>query len=462
MSDGSGDTVASDAAYDSARHPAGLRRLIRYFVDQYVNALDEQQLRRIGNPWAMAAAAVLLGGTILAMEYVPWLQRATGLRHSWLIASLSICGYVTNGLLHFARGRLFWLLNLATASCYATPGILFAMFSQPPASTIGLIAYASTLVIAGTLGAFNWIFLIVFIVCPFAVSLWAPPERILPVLVLVAFPLYFQVAAGAGRQRKLVAQRDALRNAQLVQANRLAALGRLSAGLAHELNQHIFSVRGFAQRLRRDSADKPGSGGDELRMIEEATDHMSRVIANVRRLSRAEKPQRNPIDPTEPLKLALGLMDRQLKAHAIVVHWRANAAPSVTVRADPVELEQVFLNLIHNARDALCTLPTTVTRRLDLGVEIHGDQVLLSIEDNGPGIAQEHQNKLFEQGFTTKDASGGSGIGLWISQSFVKGAGGNLRFEPVSTGGARFLVEMPRVDAGPGAQADGQRGAVTI
>ena len=90
----------------------------------------------------------------------------------------------------------------------------------------------------------------------------------------------------------------------------------------------------------------------------------------------------------------------------------------------------MFLNLILNARDALCTLPSTATRRLELGVETKGNQVHLSIEDNGPGIAEEHRNRLFEQGFTTKDAASGSGIGLWISRSFVIAAGGKLRFEP--------------------------------
>ena len=114
------------------------------------------------------------------------------------------------------------------------------------------------------------------------------------------------------------------------------------------------------------------------------------------------------------------------------------------VRADPVELEQVFLNLILNARDSLCALPSSEVRRLELGVDANSKHVALTIEDNGPGIAPEHQGKLFEPGFTTKAAEG-SGIGLWISNSFVTAAGGRLRFEPITPRGARFVVELARV-----------------
>ncbi len=437
----------------------GWRQFWRYLWLQYVNAFDEQQLRRLGNPWVMGISSVLVGAMALSLGYVPSLQRVTGLSHPWLVALLLECGYAAIMTGHFVHGWRFWLLNLVASWFWATATVMFAVLTRPPANYTGVAAYALAVVAVAGQGAFNWLFFGAYVLWPFVLSFWAPSELVLPVIFVFAIAAYGALAHGAGRQRLVLAQRDAAlkeqlllltqrdsaRSAQLLQANRLAALGRLSAGLAHELNQHIFSVRGFAQRLRRDNAERLGTGLDELQMIEQATERMSRVIDNVRRLSRAEKPRLDLIDPSEPVRQALSVVERQLIGHGIAVHWRTDAGRTPAVRANPAELEQVFLNLILNARDALCTLPSGTTRRLELGVEVKNDQVLLSVEDNGPGIAEEHRARLFEQGFTTKDAASGSGIGLWISRSFVIAAGGTIRFEPVPTGGARFIVELPSI-----------------
>ena len=299
------------------RERKGLRQLHQYLWAQYVNAFDEQQLRRISNPWVMGSAGVCVGSILLAFGYVPSLQRVTGMRHPWLVALLATCGYAITAISLLARGWLYWLHTLANSLFWVTATVLLAVWSRPPTSYTGVVAYVLTLVAVAGQGAFNWLYFGTYVLWPLALSLWASPELVLPLLFAIASPVYFAVSAGVGRQRLIVAQRDAARNTQLLQANRLAALGRLSAGLAHELNQHIFSVRGFAQRLRRDSAERLGPGLDELEMIEQATERMSRVIDNVRRLSRAEKPRHDLIDPSEPLRQALSVVERQLNGHGI-------------------------------------------------------------------------------------------------------------------------------------------------
>jgi C4-dicarboxylate-specific signal transduction histidine kinase len=143
-------------------------------------------------------------------------------------------------------------------------------------------------------------------------------------------------------------------------------------------------VRGFAQRLRRASAERGGLWLDELEMIEVATERMSCVIDNVRRLSRTEPARRTEIDPLDSLQTAHNLVQRQLLDHAIDTQWILEQPLSRLALANPVELEQVFLNLLLNARDALCQIPVSVSRTLQIDVRVTPTTISLGFEDNGP------------------------------------------------------------------------------
>jgi signal transduction histidine kinase/tetratricopeptide (TPR) repeat protein len=231
--------------------------------------------------------------------------------------------------------------------------------------------------------------------------------------------------------------------AQLVQAAKLAALGQLGAGIAHELNQPIQSIQGFAQRILRNGEARVNEHHDELEIIVNATHRMARIVQNIRQFARDSSLERRPIDPTVPLLDALMLLRRQLERMGIeVVHDFHDDLPTVT--GDPVKLQQVFLNLILNARDALAAVPESAPRRLVVSGFVDGDRVVLTVEDSGPGVAAGDEEHIFDPFFTTKEAGEGTGLGLSISYGIIKEHGGELQYRGGVGGGALFSVTLPR------------------
>lgn len=228
--------------------------------------------------------------------------------------------------------------------------------------------------------------------------------------------------------------------AQLVQAAKLAALGQLGAGIAHELNQPIQSIQGFAQRILRHGEAPVSRHQDELEIIVNATHRMAHIVQNIRMFAREGEPRRQPIDPLQPMRQALELLQRQLGELGVQVEWQVRPLPSVL--GDPVQLQQVFLNLIMNARDALVTLPEGVARALTLSGTAERDRVTLAVADSGPGVPGELSGRIFDPFFTTKGPGEGVGLGLSISYGIIKDHGGELLCEPAASG-ARFSVVLP-------------------
>ena len=141
---------------------------------------------------------------------------------------------------------------------------------------------------------------------------------------------------------------------------------------------------------------------------------MARIVDNIRLFSRQSGFKPQPIDPLTPLDDALMLINEQLRLHGIEVERPAgDGLPRVM--GDQVKLQQVFSNLILNARDALETLPKDRPKRLVLGARAEGDRVVYSVQDNGPGISEEDQARIFDPFFTTKEVGKGTGLGLSIS-----------------------------------------------
>ncbi len=229
---------------------------------------------------------------------------------------------------------------------------------------------------------------------------------------------------------------------QLVQSAKLAGLGELGAGIAHELNQPITIIQGFTQRIKRDGTRQIKDHADELDLIINASHRMARIVDNIRTFSRQSDFKPQPIDPLTPLDDALMLINEQLRLHGIEVERPAGDGLPL-VMGDQIKLQQVFSNLIMNARDALGSLPKGRPRRLILGVRAEGERVVYSVEDNGPGISEEDQARIFDPFFTTKEVGRGTGLGLSISHGIVADHGGEIRYEPAEGGGARFLVSLP-------------------
>jgi len=230
---------------------------------------------------------------------------------------------------------------------------------------------------------------------------------------------------------------------QLIQSGKLAAVGTLAAGVAHELNQPLMVIRGYAQELLADERLVEEEIREDLRRIEAQTSRMAAIINHLRDFSRQSKGKREVTDLNRVVRDALTFLGQQLKTKNIaVVQELLPGLPPVW--ADPMQIEQVLLNLVTNARDAMEEDGTgTITIRTELAA---GSRVGLSVIDTGPGIPPDLQTRIFDPFFTTKEVGKGTGLGLSICHGIVEEHGGALTMEsPVADGrGARFTIVLPR------------------
>ncbi|WP_300547317.1 ATP-binding protein [Roseovarius sp.] len=240
--------------------------------------------------------------------------------------------------------------------------------------------------------------------------------------------------------------------AELVQAGKLRALGQMSAGISHELNQPLMAIRQFAANggafLQR---KEPEKAAENLGRIDEMAHRMSRIIRNLRAFVRNENEPMGQVDIVHVINSALEMTGERLRGDGVDLVWQAPARP-VWVRGGEVRLGQVMINLITNAADAMTD---SAQKRLEISVE-DGVQVTVRLRDTGPGI--EEPEKIFDPFYSTKlvGADDGMGLGLSISYGLVQSFGG--RISGANTGsGAEFTVALePWADAAPrGAQREG-------
>src|SRR5574337_1779695 len=229
-------------------------------------------------------------------------------------------------------------------------------------------------------------------------------------------------------ERKVEERTKTLREtqAQLIQSGKLAAVGTLAAGVAHELNQPLMIIRGYAQELLRDERIGEEAIRDDLRRIEAQTTRMTAIINHLRDFSRESTGKREVADLNRVVEDALIFLGQQLRSRNIaVVQTLDPALPPVWV--DPLQIEQVLLNLITNARDAMETVGMgAITIRTGL---TQGSRVALSVADAGPGIPEAIRTRIFDPFFTTKEVGKGTGLGLSICHGIVEEHGGELTME---------------------------------
>lgn len=236
----------------------------------------------------------------------------------------------------------------------------------------------------------------------------------------------------------------ALRKAQddLVQAGKLSALGQMSAGISHELNQPLMAIRQFAENgtqfLGQGRSDR---ARDNLMRIAELSARAARIIRNLRAFARNENEPAGRIDVVQVVETAIELSTARLRNAGVRLDWNPPAAP-VWVRAGEVRLGQVFVNLINNGVDAMTG---QIGRRLTVTL-VPGPRPLVRIRDTGPGIADPE--RIFEPFYSTKTVgdTDGMGLGLSISYGLVQSFGGNIRGENAEGGGAVFSVELEAWD----------------
>lgn len=228
--------------------------------------------------------------------------------------------------------------------------------------------------------------------------------------------------------------------AQLVQSEKMAAVGQLVAGVAHELNNPLTSILGFAEILK-DQSQLDASHRFDLERIYQEAERARRIIQNLLRFSRQEEPSRQPSDINHVVDRTLALREYQLRVNNINLVKHLDPRLPLTV-IDEHEMEQVFLNILLNAEQAILESrdrgEIVVTTRLEASNEIS-----ISFRDDGPGIKPEHLPKLFEPFFTTKEVGKGTGLGLALVYGILKQHTGKIRVESESGHGACFIISLP-------------------
>lgn len=227
---------------------------------------------------------------------------------------------------------------------------------------------------------------------------------------------------------------------ELIQATKLAVLGQLAAGINHELNQPLAAIRAYAENARTFLArQRPEAAGDNLEQIIELTARMAEISAQLRQFSRKSGAIFTTVSVVACFDYALRLYQARLKTLNVEV-VRHFPSHEVWVRADMVRLEQVLVNLIGNALQAM---HKTQAPRLTLSIELQGEKICISVADNGPGITDIHLGRVFEPFFTTKSRGSGLGLGLSISSRIIDDLGGELEATNHDAGGALFIIRLP-------------------
>jgi PAS domain S-box-containing protein len=227
---------------------------------------------------------------------------------------------------------------------------------------------------------------------------------------------------------------------QLLQSEKMSAVGQLIAGVAHELNNPLTAILGYAELLETEGLNEPAK--DYVSKLFKQAQRTHRVVQNLLSFARQRKPEREEVDIRKVLDETLALRDYDLKTNNIAVERDAPSEP-VTVVADPHQIEQVFLNIINNAVDAI--LETGRTGKIKIRVYAQSGQVYTQFADDGPGL--KDPKRIFDPFYTTKSVGKGTGLGLSICYGIVKEHGGDITAFNASEGGAVIEVKLPIVMA---------------
>lgn len=256
------------------------------------------------------------------------------------------------------------------------------------------------------------------------------------------FPIDLSVGEGTvhGRRfftaviRDITARKEM--QTKLAQAERLAAIGELAAGVAHEINNPINTMINCAQ-LIQDGDD----AASNCRVIQEEGQRIADIVRDLLQFARTDTDHAQPTAWPEVVARTLRLLAENWRRHGIllVVEVPEQLPP---VRGRPQQLQQVLLNLLINAKDALLQVERN-PRQVWLSAALQPGGVLLVVRDNGPGIHPQLGKRIFEPFITSKRASGGTGLGLSISKSIVESFGGTLDVDSVPGQGASFRVWLP-------------------
>ncbi|EPR37388.1 PAS/PAC sensor signal transduction histidine kinase [Desulfovibrio sp. X2] len=256
---------------------------------------------------------------------------------------------------------------------------------------------------------------------------------------------------------------------QLIQAGKMATVGEMATGMAHELNQPLTVIQTGVDLILRKLREGGELDREQLRtvaeLMNEQIDRASGLINHVREFGRKSDLRREAVDVGGVLKRAFGIFREQFALRGISVDFRLPAYLP-PVEAEMNRLEQVVINLLLNARDAIetrCAQDPAAGKRIEIAAEVAGGEVRVLMSDTGPGVPAHLREKIFEPFFTTKDPGKGTGLGLSISYGIVSDYGGRIEVLPPDAApipahdgasggasggatpqtGARFLIRLP-------------------
>jgi len=233
---------------------------------------------------------------------------------------------------------------------------------------------------------------------------------------------------------------------QLMQADKLKALGTLLSGMAHELNNPLSTIQLSVQLLKRQSVLTDVVRA-RIDMVEMECQRAAKIIRDLLVFARRQPPERRQVDLNEVLEAALMLQAPEFDLNRIRVVTALDALPKLW--ADPHQLQQVLLNLFSNATHAMKS--TGRDGILRVRSTVHDSGISIVVEDNGPGVPPDHLGRVFDPFFTTKGVGEGTGLGLSLSIGIVEAHGGRMSVENVPSAGARFTIRLP---LGQGAEVD--------
>jgi len=222
-------------------------------------------------------------------------------------------------------------------------------------------------------------------------------------------------------------------------ASRLASIGQMAAGVAHEINNPLTAVIGYA-RLLQTKKDIPGDIRQDIDIIHEEAQRVANIVRKLLAFARQQKPERKLVNINDTISTTLDLRAYSLKTNNIEVTTQLDPDLPMTL-ADASQLQQVFLNIILNAETEM-KLAHGKGKFLVKTAQVNNN-IRISFEDNGPGIAEENLDRIFEPFFTTREVGQGTGLGLSLCHGIVAEHGGRIYAQSKLGKGATFVVELP-------------------
>ncbi|MCW8885985.1 MAG: PAS domain S-box protein [Motiliproteus sp.] len=242
------------------------------------------------------------------------------------------------------------------------------------------------------------------------------------------------------RLRNEIQEHERTQN-ELIQTAKMAVLGQLSAGINHELNQPLTAIRAYADNARSFlQLEKTQTAIENLTEISGLTERMAKIIAPLKVFSRKTSGQAETISLRSVRDGAMSILYGRLDKEVVTVSW-PEALDDLYVLGDMVRLEQVAVNLLSNAMQAM---ESQQDKRVEISCEVGDDLVVLKFRDSGPGLDPDEIDKVFEPFYTTKKVGEGLGLGLSISHRIVDSLGGRLSARNHPDGGAEFTMELKR------------------